>query len=136
MLAISYTTKTIEVITNKKIIEQPIIEKSSNIIISPEVKKIEFDEEADYPEDVDLIPAGGWSSGKKEPAKDEAADVSSEEKPRSAVSKKAAAPAPAAKEPAEDSYEIDDEEEFYADDDDDMEYSFLNSSTKRSSRKR
>ena len=34
-----YTTNTIEVITNKKIIEQPIIEKSSNIIISPQGKK-------------------------------------------------------------------------------------------------
>ena len=34
-----YSTKTIEVITNKKIIEQPIIEKSSKIIISPEGKK-------------------------------------------------------------------------------------------------
>ena len=100
-------------------------------------RKIEFDEEADYPEDVDLIPAGGWSSPQDNVVTEtieETADAETE----TAASAAAAVAKPAGKRPAKAAPAVEEdeeeEEEFFADDDDDMEYSFLTSS-KRGKRK-
>lgn len=70
-----------------------------------------FDEALDYPEDADLIP--GSSGG---PVKEKAAEPVKEKAPDTNQDR-----------PETDS--------FYADDDDDMEYSFLNSRSKRGSRR-
>ena len=96
-------------------------------------RKIEFDEEADYPEDVDLIPAGGWKK-EADSAAAETAGKAAEEAVEAAAPKKAAAQKAPRRQPVEETVD-DDDEEFFADDDDDMEYSFLNSSSRRGSRK-
>ena len=95
-------------------------------------RSYDFDEEADYPEDVDLIPSANRSSGKaalnrravEEALDKEEYDIGEE---------RTGAPDSGRRQPAEAGFERD--KDLYADDDDDMEYSFLSSSPRRGSRK-
>lgn len=92
-------------------------------------RNISFDEALDYPEDEELLSAVGRASGNGNEAED-TAEIPIEKKEPGDAGKAAQKPAkrqtPAVSE--------DPDEEFFADEDDDMEYSFLNSPSRRSPR--
>ena len=91
-------------------------------------RNISFDEALDYPEDEELLSAVGKTSGNRNEAADTSGQPSKSKNGAPAAEKTAKNPAAGRSTAASE----DSTGEFFADDDDDMEYSFLNSPSRRS----